>query len=48
MQKLKAELTEQLEQSGLRFESTGLAEDEFLSDLVTAVTGTSAPGRTPQ
>ena len=28
--------------------STGLAEDEFLSDLVTAVTGTSPPGRTPQ
>ena len=27
--------------------STGLAEDEFLSDLVTAVTGASPPGRTP-
>lgn len=28
--------------------STGLAEDEFLSDLVTAVTGAAPPGRTPQ
>jgi len=27
--------------------STGLAEDEFLSDLVTAVTGAAPPGRTP-
>lgn len=28
--------------------STGLAEDEFLEGLVTAVTGTTPPGRTPQ
>src|SRR5262245_37315052 len=28
--------------------STGLAEDEFLVDLVTAVTGSAPPGRTPQ
>jgi len=28
--------------------STGLAEDEFLSDLVTAVTGAAPPGRTPE
>jgi hypothetical protein len=27
--------------------STGLVEDEFLSSLITAVTGTSAPGRVP-
>jgi len=27
--------------------STGLAEDEFLNDLITAVTGASPPGRTP-
>jgi hypothetical protein len=27
--------------------STGLAEDEFLSDLVTAITGAAPPGRTP-
>jgi hypothetical protein len=27
--------------------STGLAEDQFLNDLVTAVTGTSPPGRNP-
>lgn len=27
--------------------STGLAEDQFLSDLVTAVTGSAPPGRTP-
>jgi len=27
--------------------STGLAEDEFLSELVTAVTGASPPGRNP-
>jgi hypothetical protein len=28
--------------------STGLAEDQFLEGLVTAVTGTTPPGRTPQ
>jgi hypothetical protein len=28
--------------------STGLIEDEFLEGLVTAVTGTTPPGRTPQ
>ena len=28
--------------------STGLVEDEFLNDLVTAVTGASPPGRNPQ
>lgn len=28
--------------------STGLVEDEFLSDLISAVTGSSPPGRTPQ
>jgi len=28
--------------------STGLAEDEFLEGLVTAVTGVTPPGRTPQ
>jgi hypothetical protein len=28
--------------------STGLVEDEFLNELVTAVTGASPPGRTPQ
>jgi len=28
--------------------STGLAEDQFLDGLVTAVTGVAAPGRTPQ
>lgn len=28
--------------------STGLVEDEFLEGLVTAVTGTTPPGRTPQ
>ena len=28
--------------------STGLAEDEFLSELVSAVTGASPPGRNPQ
>src|SRR5215203_3242064 len=28
--------------------STGLAEDQFLEGLVTAVTGASPPGRTPQ
>jgi len=27
--------------------STGVAEDEFLSELVTAITGSSPPGRTP-
>ncbi len=27
--------------------STGLAEDQFLSDLVTAITGSAPPGRTP-
>jgi hypothetical protein len=27
--------------------STGLAEDEFLSELVTAITGSAPPGRTP-
>ena len=27
--------------------SSGLAEDEFLSELVTAITGASPPGRTP-
>jgi hypothetical protein len=27
--------------------STGLVEDEFLSDLITAITGTAPPGRTP-
>jgi hypothetical protein len=27
--------------------STGFAEDQFLSDLVTAITGASPPGRTP-
>jgi hypothetical protein len=27
--------------------STGLAEDEFLSDLITAITGSAPPGRTP-
>jgi len=27
--------------------STGLAEDEFLSELVTAITGAAPPGRTP-
>ena len=27
--------------------STGLAEDQFLSDLVTAITGATPPGRTP-
>jgi len=28
--------------------STGLAEDEFLADLVTAITGSAPPGRTPE
>jgi len=28
--------------------STGLAEDEFLEALVSAVTGSSPPGRNPQ
>jgi hypothetical protein len=28
--------------------STGLAEDEFLAELVTAITGAAPPGRTPQ
>ncbi|HET6851247.1 MAG TPA: hypothetical protein VFH46_02925 [Pyrinomonadaceae bacterium] len=28
--------------------STGLAEDQFLEGLITAVTGTAPPGRTPQ
>jgi len=28
--------------------STGLAEDQFLEGLVTAVTGSAPPGRTPQ
>ena len=27
--------------------SSGLAEDEFLSDLITAITGSAPPGRTP-
>ena len=27
--------------------STGLAEDEFLADLITAITGSAPPGRTP-
>jgi len=31
----------------LTLKSTGLAEDQFLSDLVTAVTGSAPPGRTP-
>jgi hypothetical protein len=28
--------------------STGLVEDEFLSDLITAITGSAPPGRTPR
>jgi hypothetical protein len=28
--------------------STGLAEDQFLEGLITAVTGATPPGRTPQ
>jgi hypothetical protein len=31
----------------LTLKSTGLAEDEFLSGLITAITGNAPPGRTP-
>jgi len=31
----------------LTLKSTGLAEDEFLSNLITAITGSAPPGRTP-